>query len=116
MKLRIVREAQGHGKLYADNMFHCFTKDTADAIKSGKYDVLVEYHPDFRQELPRILADSELWLYPAKPYGPVVDGVCVGTVRNGLGIVNGFVAISSLLDSLERAYDRGENIVLVIED
>jgi len=116
MKLRIVREAQGHGKLYADNMFHCFTKETADDIEPGDYDVLVEYHPDFRQELPRVLADSELWLYPSKPYGPVVDGVAIGTVRGGTGVVNGFVAISALLDSLERAYDRGEQIVLVIED
>lgn len=116
MKLRIVREAQGHGKLYADNMYHCFTLETADEIESGKYDVLVEYHPDFRQELPRVLADSELWLYPAKPYGPVADGVALGTVRGSMGVVNGFVAVSSLLDALERAYDRGEQIVLVIED
>lgn len=116
MKLRIVREAQGHGKLYADNMYQCFTLETADEIESGKYDVLVEYHPEFRQELPRVLADSELWLYPAKPYGPVVDGISIGTVRSSVGVVNGFVAISALLDSLERAYDRGEQIVLIIED
>ena len=116
MKLRIVREALGHGKLYADNMYHCFTKDSIDGIESGKYDVLVEYHPDFRQELPRILADSELWLHPAKPHGPSTDGISLGTVRSSVGVVNGFVAVSALLDALERAYDRGEQIVLVIED
>ena len=34
----------------------------------------------------------------------------------GVGVVNGFVAISSLLDALENAYNRGEQIVLIIED
>lgn len=115
MKLRIVRETQGHGKLYADNMYHCFTKEVTDDLETGKYDVLVEYHPDFRQELPRILADSEQWFYPAKPNGPMADGVALGTVRSSVGVVNGFVAVSSLLDALENAYNRGEQIVLLIE-
>lgn len=116
MKLRVVREQQGHGKLYADNMYHCYTKESSNDLEAGKYDVLVEYHPDFRQELPRILADSEQWFYPAKPHGPVADGLALGTVRSGVGVVNGFVAVSSLLDALENAYNRGEQIVLIIED
>lgn len=119
MKLRLVREARGHGRLYVDNVYLCFTQETEHGqgdLVLGRYEVLVEFNEEFRQELPRILADHECWLFPAKPYGPVVDGVAVGTVRNGIGVVNGFVALELLLERLESAYNAGAAIVIDVEE
>lgn len=119
MKLRLVREARGHGRLYVDNVYLCFAMETEDGQRDlvlGSYEVLVEYNEAFRQELPRVLADHECWIYPAKPYGPAVDGVAVGTVRNGIGVVNGFVATELLLERLESAYDAGDAIVIEVEE
>lgn len=119
MKLRLVREAHGMGRLYINNVYLCFTMEDGDGegdIDAGVYPVLVEFNEEFRQELPRILSDDEYWIYPAKPYGPHVDGVAIGTVRNSFGVVNGFIALEKLLVDLERAYDSGKDIELSIEE
>ena len=119
MKLRLVREAHGSGRLYINNIYLCFTSEDSDGegdIDAGVYPVLVEFNENFRQELPRVITGDEYWIYPAKPNGPDVDGVAIGTVRNSYGVVNGFVALEKLLVDLERAYDSGQDIELVIEE
>lgn len=119
MKLRLVREAHGNGRLYVDGLYLCFTMESEygeSNIDAGVYAVLVEFNQEFNQELPRVIADDEYWIYPAKPYGPHVDGVAIGTVRNRYGIVNGFVALEKLLVDLERAYDNGKSIEIQVED
>lgn len=119
MKLRLVREAHGNGRLYVDGLYLCFTMENDDGesnIDAGVYAVLVEFNQEFNQELPRIIADDEYWIYPAKPYGPHVDGVAIGTVRNRFGVVNGFIALEKLLVDLESAYDAGREITISVED
>lgn len=119
MKLRLIREALGNGRLYVDGVYLCFTMENDDGesnIDSGVYAILVEFNQEFNQELPRVIADDEYWIYPAKPYGPHVDGVAIGTVRNRFGVVNGFVALEKLLVDLESAYDAGREITISVED
>lgn len=119
MKLRLIRESSGNGRLYVDGVYLCFTMESDDGesnIDTGVYAILVEFNEALNQELPRILADDEYWIYPAKPYAPDVAGVAIGTVRNRYGIVNGFVALEKLLVDLERAYDAGREITIYVED
>lgn len=119
MKLRLIREALGNGRLYVDGVYLCFTMENDDGesnIDSGVYAILVEFNQEFNKELPRIIADDEYWIYPAKPYGPHVDGVAIGTVRNRFGVVNGFIALEKLLVDLESAYDAGREITISVED
>lgn len=119
MQMRLIREAHGNGRLYVDGVYLCFTLENEDGegdIDVGVYPVLVEFNEDFKQELPRVIAPDECWLYPAKPYGPHVDGVAIGTVRNRFGIVNGFVALEKLLVDLESAYDSGREITISVEE
>ncbi|UOF80648.1 hypothetical protein [Caudoviricetes sp.] len=131
MKLLLIRETFTNestiGSLYINDKFECFSLEDVvrkekikgkTAIPDGVYELIITMSPKFKRELPRLLnvPNYEGVLIHAGNSAKDTDGcILVGTSRKENWISNSQTALLSLLNKLEKAYEKKDPIYIEIK-
>lgn len=113
MRLVLIQEDAGFGRMFHDNRYLCFTREWGQVLEPGEYIVTSEFNTKLNQELPKVAGDNELWLYPAIRKGNPPEGIELGVRRNSQGLANGNTAVDRIMVLVER-YLAGENEVVLV--
>lgn len=136
MKLRLLRHTFGSaatiGDLYLDGEYFCKTLEDADrklecdgekvhgqtAIPRGTYDVIIDWSPRFKRELPHVLdvpGFEGIRIHPGNRSADTEGCILVGRdVLNDDFISDSRSTFLSLLFRMEEVYERGETIALEV--
>lgn len=136
MKLRLHRDSFSAtttlGILYIDGVQFCFTLEDADrrleeapegkvygksAIPRGTYKVVIDYSQRFKQLMPRLIdvpGFAGIRIHPGNTHVDTDGCILVGTVRGADRILNSRVAYNRLMQLLEDAYARDEDVTIEV--
>lgn len=137
MKLLLERDQRGQlrtfGKLYVDGVFACETLEDRDrmletagckakvpaqtAIPRGVYPVVVNMSPRFKKRLP-LLVDVPCFtgvrIHSGNTEADTEGCILVGTARGSDRVLNSRKAFSALMERIEAAYAREEEITMEV--
>lgn len=137
MKLLLERDQRGQlrtfGKLYVDGVFACETLEDRDrlletagckakvpaqtAIPRGVYPVVVNMSPRFKKRLP-LLVDVPCFtgvrIHSGNTEADTEGCILVGTARGSDRVLNSRKAFAALMERIEAAYAREEEITMEV--
>lgn len=114
MKLVLIQEQGGFGRLFCDNRYLCFTRERGQVLEAGEYTLRLAFNQRLNRELPKVPGDNEMWLYPAPRSGVPPEGIELGERRNSRGVTNGSRAVDKILDAIEEYLLGADEVLLVV--
>ena len=133
MKLTIIRDTftdkSTIGKLFVNGIYECNTLEDKTrpkgekifgetSIPYGEFEVIIDYSPHFKKELPHILnvpMFSGVRIHSGNKDADTEGCILVGVTRAKDWIGQSHTAFTKLFDKLEKAYDKNEKITLEIK-
>ena len=134
MKITVERDIIGEGwtsgKLYINDGFFCYTMEDQDrhleefqedkvdgqtAIPRGTYKLIIDFSQRFQRQLPRLLdvpGFTGVRIHTGNDASDTHGCILVGTGRSGSWLSNSRIAFVKLMEVLDNAYDRGEEITV----
>ena len=116
--------------MYVDDAFFCYALEDVDrklecnpeckvygetAIPRGTYKVLVDFSNRFQQLMPHIMdvqGFDGIRIHPGNESKQTHGCLLVGTVRKDDFVGNSRVAYAKLMDMIEAALDRGQDVTI----
>lgn len=133
MNLRLEREPRdaqhgaSEGKLYADDVFECYTLEDVErdakvkhetAIPRGTYKVTITYSPHFGRDLPLVNdvpGYDGIRIHPGNTDKDTSGCILVGRVRGGEDLIKeSRMAFDALFLKLSKAQAAGDAITLTV--
>lgn len=117
------------GQLWVDGVYECETLEDVTrpegtkvygqtAIPYGMYDVVIDYSPRFKVDMPRLLnvpGFEGIRIHTGNTDVDTLGCILVGRARRGEALIDSRVAYNRLFDKLVRARNAGERVVISIE-
>ncbi len=130
MELVLTRDAflptRTLGKLYADNVFECFTCEDAvrdtkikgeTAIPKGRYRVIITLSNRFKRELPILLNVPNyegVRIHSGNTEADTEGCILCGSTRNDSGIFSSRIATNNLILKIRNAINSGKEVWITI--
>ena len=130
LERRYLKSGYTIGKLYIDGQYFCDTLEDQvrdltreqkiagkTAIPAGNYDVVVNISPRFRCKLPRLLnvpGFDGILIHRGNSAADTAGCILVGENKERGKVINSSRYELQLIEILERAQDRGEEITIQI--
>lgn len=115
------------GTLEVNGKFECYTLEDAvrekkikgqTAIPCGKYSIIIDVSKRFNKELPRLLdvpGFTGVRIHSGNKAKDTEGCILVGRIKRENYIGSSAIAMASLMDKLDRAYDENEPIEIHIK-
>ena len=130
MELVLTRDAflptRTLGKLYADNVFECFTCEDAvrdkkiageTAIPKGRYRVIITLSNRFKRELPILLNVPNyegVRIHSGNTEADTEGCILCGSTRNDSGVFSSRIATNNLILKIRNAINSGKEVWITI--